>query len=251
MAILDKERSMNLYNADSYKSNTNNWEDEVSVYRAAAYLDALSAAGLIGKIDSILDVGCGSGGVLAKLSDDPRLQNSHLEGIDISNNAVDIANTLAEKKGVSNRVSYHVRSLTDVAATAKYTIISLIHVLEHCPDMLEMLEECAKRSDYQYINVPLEYNLFYCLLPNIPAKQYEKYGHLHFFDELFFLKWLNSNGFDVVAKVYSEDFMVQKCGLAYRALQRVRQFCLRAFGPLATIRYLAGLSGGYLVKKRA
>ncbi|RLA51393.1 MAG: hypothetical protein DRR42_10495 [Gammaproteobacteria bacterium] len=250
MAILDKERSENLYNADSYKNNTDNWEDEVSFYRAAGFLDALEQAGLIGEIDSILDVGCGSGGVLAEMADDLRLEETHLEGIDISRIAVGIANSLAERKGVRGRIKYQVQSLTDVDTSAKYTVTSMIHVLEHCPDMLEMLEECAKRSEYQYINVPLEYNLFYCLLRNVPAQQYEKYGHLHFFDEPFILKWLDSNGYDVVVKVYSSDYMVQKPGFSYGAFQRLRKFWHRAFGPLSTIRYLAGLSGGYLVKKR-
>lgn len=202
MAVLDKERSENLYNSDSYNSNTNNWEDEVSYYRAAAFLEALEIAGLIFEVDSILDVGCGSGGVLAQLAGDPRLREVRFEGIDISGIAVDIANSLAGQKGVSGRIKYHVQSITDVATSSMYTITSILHVLEHCPDMLEMLEECTMRSEYQYINVPLEFNLLYCLLPNVPANQYAKYGHLHFFDEPFSL-----HGWIVMATMSSQRFI--------------------------------------------
>jgi len=250
VAIIDKERSRNLYNAESYQSNTNNWEDEVSVYRASAFVEALEAAKIFDKIDSILDVGSGSGGVLADLSADTRLKNVRLEGIDISDTAVEIANSLAAQKGVVDRVKYSKRSVSDIDPEEKYSIISLIHVMEHCPDMLEMLEECALRSEYQYINVPLEYNLFYSLRGSVPKKQFEKYGHLHFFDEPFFLKWLDSNGYDVIANVYSKDFRVKKSGMAYKAFQLLRSASLRILGPRLTIRYLAGISGGYLTKKR-
>lgn len=250
MAIIDKERSRNLYNAESYQSNTNNWEDEVSLYRASAFVEALEKAEIIDKIDSILDVGSGSGGVLAEISADGRLKNTRLEGLDISDTAVKIANSLAVKKGVVDKVKYSKGSISEIDLAHKYTVVSLIHVMEHCPDMLEMLEECASRSEYQYINVPLEYNLFYSLRGSVPERQFEKYGHLHFFDEPFFLKWLDSNGYDLIANVYSKDFLVKKSGIAYKIFQVLRSVSLRILGPRLTIRFLAGISGGYLTKKR-
>ena len=112
-----------------------------------------------------------------------------------------------------------------------------------------MVESCF--SEYQYINVPLEYNLFYSLRGSVPERQFEKYGHLHFFDEPFFLKWLDSNEYDVIANVYSEDFRVKKSGIAYKGFQMLRSVSLRLFGPRWTIKYLAGISGGYLTKKRS
>jgi SAM-dependent methyltransferase len=250
MSILDKERSENLYNAESYKNNTNNWEDDVSVFRAEAFLNALAAASLTGKVESILDVGCGSGGVLAEMAGNAVLSGARMEGIDISTTAIDIANKLAKHKSVEGRVTYALRSITEIPKKPKYTVVSMIHVLEHCPDMLEMLEECASRGEYVYINVPLEFNLFYAMRRNIPAQQYNKYGHLHFFDESFVVTWLDRNGYDVVGKSYSRDYMIKKPGLTYKIFQTLRTLCLSAFGPLNTIWLLSGLSGGYLVRKR-
>lgn len=250
MAILDSERSKNLYNSDSYEKNTDNWEDDVSVYRSEAFINAIKNAGLANKIESILDVGCGSGGVLAEIARNRCIMPVNLEGIDISCNAVQLARNLAVKKEVENDVNYSVKSITDIDAVPKKTIISLIHVLEHCPDMLEMLNECSKRSYYQYINIPLEYNLFYAFRMGIPAKLYDKYGHLHFFDESFFLKFLEKNGYNLLAKSYSMDFMVRKSGIPYFVLQRLRKLSLRFFGPLTTIRYMGGISGGYFIEKK-
>jgi SAM-dependent methyltransferase len=249
MAILDKERSINLYNADSYKENTTDWEDDVSEFRADAFLLALEKAGLLGQLSSILDVGCGSGGVLARMAQDKRLDGVSLRGIDISEAAIEISRRLARKKMVDSRIEYSLQTITDIDPSQKVTVISLIHVMEHCPDIFEMLEACASRSDYQYINVPLEFNLFYALRSRVPERQYERYGHLHFFDEGFFLKWLSNNGYELIAKAYSQDYMIKKPGIAYNCIKTLRKFSQRVFGPLATIKYLAGLSGGYLVRK--
>lgn len=250
MAILDMERSRNLYNADSYKDNTNDWEDDVSEFRAVAFLDALSKAGLFDRLSSILDVGCGSGGVLARMAQDERLNGVELRGIDISGTAIGISKQLAVAKGVEDRIEYALQSVTDIDPAEKVTVLSLIHVMEHCPDMLEMLEVCASRSEFQYINVPLEFNLFYALRRQVPAGQYDRYGHLHFFDEGFFLTWLDRNGYELIAKVYSEDYMISKPGIAYNCVKAFRRLFQKVFGPLTTIRYLAGLSGGYLVRKK-
>lgn len=250
MAIIDLERSKNLYNTSAYKDNTDNWEDDVSRYRAAALLSALDQAGLSSSIDSILDVGCGAGGVLAELATMPGMATVSLSGRDISSIAIEIAEALADRKGVANRVKYDVGSVSDIEPNSNYSVISLIHVLEHCPDMLEMLNQCQKVSEFIYINVPIEFNLFYALRSNILLNQYKRYGHVHFFDEPFFLEWLNCNDFELISKVYSRDYLVSKPGLSYNLIRFARKLSEAIFGARFTIRYLAGLSGGYLVRKR-
>lgn len=250
MTVVDEERLSNLYNSGGYERNTSNWEDNVSRYRAQAFIEALQRADLTEKVTSILDVGCGSGGVLAELANQLQFQGIHLEGIDISGRAIEIARALAKEKNVEHRIKYHVKSITEFPTTRDYTLISLIHVLEHCPDMLAMLGACTCRCKYVYINVPLEFNVLYSAMKSAPRKLYELYGHLHFFDEAFLLKWLDNNGFEVLASVYSADYRVPKSGVAYAAVRLLRRLSHWALGPLTTVHYLAGLSGGYLVKKR-
>lgn len=251
MAIIDLERSKNLYNARAYIDYTDNWEDDVSRHRAIAFLSALDQANLLDRIESILDVGCGAGGVLAELATDSRLAAVHLSGRDISSIAIEMAVALGEKKGVASRVKYDVGSVSHIDPNSKYSVISLIHVLEHCPDMLEMLSECEKVSKFIYINVPLEFNVFYAARSGVLLNQYKKYGHVHFFDESFFLEWLSSNNFELISKVYSRDYLVNKSGVFYNLFKFVRKSSERLFGARFTIRYLAGLSGGYLVRKKA
>lgn len=249
MAIIDKERFKNLYNAKTYAENTNNWEDDVSVFRAEALLEAIRKGGIANELKSILDVGCGSGGVLAEISKSPELSKAILRGVDISETAISIANQLAAQKGVDSRVQYRLGSIEDHSTATRESLICLIHVLEHCPDMFEMLELCNERANYIYINVPLELNVFYALRPNLTVSQYQKYGHVHFFDEPFFVSWLESNGYQLIASVYSRDYMINKPGVSYNMFKNLRRISERLIGQRKTARLLAGLSGGYLVKK--
>lgn len=254
MAIFDIERAANLYNASNYECNTSNWEDSASVFRAKAFYEAMTKARLADQIASVLDVGCGSGGVLMKLSEDhgKKIGNgfAKYDGIDLSTNAIRIANQLYPKAAEHN-VSFSVELIDNKNVGEKYSVVSLIHVLEHCPDMLEMLGACEKKANYLYINVPIEVNLLYTLRRNVLVNQYLSYGHLHFFNEKFFLCWLEKNGFEILSTVYSPDFEIPKKGIGYQIIQRVRRWVGFGMGPAIATWLLGGYSFGVLVRSRA
>ena len=253
MAIFDIERAANLYNADNYESNTSNWEDATSVFRAKAFYEALTKARLNDQISSVLDVGCGSGGVLMKLSQDHgrKIGNGFTiyDGIDLSKNAIRIANQLYPK-AAEHKVNFAVGLIDNKNVEKKYSVVSLIHVLEHCPDMLEMLCACERNASYLYINVPIEVNLLYTLRRNVLVNQYISYGHLHFFNERFFLCWLEKNGFEVLSTAYSSDFEIPKNGFGYKIIQRLRRWMGQALGPSITTWLLGGYSFAVLVRSR-
>ena len=253
MAIIDRERAENLYNSDRYESNTSNWEDSASIFRATAFYEALTKANILGEVTSILDVGCGSGGVLMKLREKHGATigngSSTFDGIDLSANAIAIANQLYPKASAEN-VNFSAGVINDLNSTTRYTVALLIHVLEHCPDMLEMLGECEKKARYLYLNVPLEVNLLYTLRRNVLANQYISYGHLHFFNEKFFLCWLDKNGFEILSTVYSPDFEVSKRGIGYRTIQLFRKWIGLAVSPGFATWLLGGYSLGVLLRSR-
>lgn len=250
MGIIDVERTRNLYNSKAYSENTDNWEDGTAHVRARALYDAIKDAGLLDSVKSLLDVGCGSGGVLAELAKLESLNDVKLEGMDIADEAISISNKLAESKGVAKRVNYRLGGISDLSSKEHWTVISLLHVLEHCPDMKEMLECCFKHSDYVYINVPIEFTPLYAIRGGIPKKQYLKYGHLHFFDEEFFLEWLKQNDFILLSKTYSYDFRTARNTLKSKVMRVLRELSLKFIGPSAIIKLFAGISVGFLDVKK-
>jgi SAM-dependent methyltransferase len=253
MATVDLERAENLYNSNVYSGNTNAWEDAASLYRAQAFFRALNDGGVLNGLDSILDVGCGSGGVISKLcpmisSAFPMMKIKFM-GIDLSPHAINVANQLYPD-AASKGAEFVNCTVEAVDSNQKFTVASLIHVLEHCPDMLEMLSICESKAKYLYINVPIEVNLFYTLRRNVLQGQYLRYGHLHFFDEGFFVCWLKQNGFKVLSTVYSSDFEIPKSGVGYKAVQYLRRIAGKLFGPGVATWMLGGYSLGVLVESR-
>ena len=253
MAIVDYERSDKLYTSEKYANNTNDWEDGAAIFRANALFQALIDAGILEKVESILDVGCGSGGVLVnfkKLHNKKFCTNKSIQltGIDLSEKAIEVANRLYSREADLG-VEFFVSSVDSFQKGNKYSLVTLIHVLEHCPDMLDMLGFCEKNGGYVYINVPIEVNLFYTIRRNVLMNQYLKYGHLHFFNERFFIRWLEENGFSILSKVYSADFEVNKPGFGYAAVKLIRRWLGKVSPPIATW-LLGGYSLGILVRSR-
>jgi SAM-dependent methyltransferase len=253
MAIIDEERNANLYSAEAYVRNTDNWEDAAAIFRAKALVDALRAGGIYERVSSILDVGCGSGGVLASFRDlhksqDTNSRDVRLHGIDISAHAIQTARKLHSVGGESD-LNFEVHSIADMDSSDKHTLVTLIHVLEHCPDALEMLKACETFGEFLYVNVPLEVNLFYSVRPRLLMNQYLKYGHVHFFNRSFFLTWLEKNGYRIISEVYSADFEVAKEGLFYNSMKLARRL-LGYVSPSATAWLLGGFSLGVLIEKK-
>jgi hypothetical protein len=167
----------------------------------------------------------------------------------LSPKAINIANQLYPKAEEHN-VSFSNKLITDYNVGSKYSIVSLIHVLEHCPDMLEMLGVCEEKSNYLYLNVPIEVNLLYTLRSNVLVNQFLSYGHLHFFNEQFFLCWLEKNGFEVLSTVYSADYEVHKQGVGYKIIQLLRRWIGNGMGPSIATWLLGGYSFGVLIRSR-
>ena len=249
MATVDHERLNNLYNSNDYENNTSDWEDAASSYRADTFYKALKLANIHNSVNSILDVGCGSGGVLVELRKKFGLilnaDSMKFHGVDLSKNAVDIAKRLHQSEG--NNITFTLGSYNN-SPSRYYDVVSLIHVLEHCPDMFEMLSECKKKGNYFYINVPIEVNIFYSLRKKVLVNQYIKYGHLHFFNEDFFVFYLKQNGFKLLSTVYSSDFEVKKPGFSYNLLKLLRRWIGILIGPSKAMWLLGGFSLGVLVK---
>lgn len=253
MAVFDKERFDNLYNSDLYEGNTHNWEDATASARAKAFYEALKSAHILEHVNSVLDVGCGSGGIIVEL----KKRYGHFigggrakfQGIDPSPRAIEIAKKLYSEFE-SEGVRFSVALLAEDTRIERHSVVSLIHVLEHCPDMLEMLSLCERHGDFVYINVPVDVNLFYALRPKVLARQYMNYGHLHFFNEAFILEWLCQNGFKVLATSYSADFEINKKGVAFQVVKSLRRLAGKLLGPPVATWLLGGYSFGVLVRSR-
>lgn len=133
---------------------------------------ATLAAGLEDRPRSLVEVGCGDGGLLEALAS--RGLADSLHGFDISERAVQIA---SGRPAIEHVERFDGTSLP--AADAAYDLGVLSHVLEHVPDPVPLLRETARVCRAVVVEVPLEHNRS----ASRPAARRgrEAIGHLHRF----------------------------------------------------------------------
>ena len=252
MSLYDSQKNKELYSSGVYLKNTDRWEDATGLPRARAMINAIEIAGKLDEISSILDVGCGSGGGIRSISKGGQLPNcAKYVGADISLNAIKIAHEIfPESKSFGVEFTLIDAESAVVEELDDFSLVSMIHVLEHVPDMVEFIESYAKSAKFIYINVPIEFNLNYVVRADILKRLYEKYGHLHFFDEGFIDALLDSNGFEVLSRVYSRDYEGRSSGAAMSFINMLRKTISFLIGPSRANFLLAGFSYGVLVRQR-
>ncbi len=141
---------------------------------------------------SILDVGAGSGRLLRELQD----RGYRVEGIDPDGAAIEYAakNGITLYKGTAEAPPAEV-------ATARYDVVTMTHVLEHCVHPEKAL---------QNINALLKDDgIFYCEVPNCGATYFERHSqiaemldvprHLQFFTKASLLTMCDAAGFEPIA----------------------------------------------------
>jgi len=223
-----------LYATDTYSQNTGGWLPNEDEAKAATILRVLRKAQVFEGVKSILDVGCGIGGILRHVHAQlmPGVRGL---GIDLSSIAIDMA-----KKDPILGLEFKAIPLAEVEGC--FDLIVLSHVLEHVPDWDKFLSEIvSKTGSFIYLNVPLEVNVVSAMRGRSLLDTYRKYGHIHFFDEGFLIAYLKDCGFEIIAKDYGEEFMVQTSTLRGK-IARLPRWILGRFSKKIASRILGGYS---------
>lgn len=153
---------------------------------------AALAAGLQDRPRSLVEVGCGDGGLLEALA--ARGLADSFDGFDIAERAVRIASS---RPAIARVERFDGTSLP--AADAAYDLGVLSHVLEHVPDPLPLLRETARACRAVVVEVPLEDNLF----ASRPAAENGRraLGHLHRFARVDVHRLASEAGMRVVGEL--------------------------------------------------
>jgi SAM-dependent methyltransferase len=152
----------------------------------AAHVEELCARAQL-RPDTLVEIGCGDGALLAELS--ARGVASVLDGFELSAPAAELAAARAIP-GVRAITAYDGSHLP--AGDGAYDLAVLSHVLEHVPDPVPLLAEAARVASWVVVEVPLEANRS----AGRPAKraQAQEIGHLHRFDRAAVLRLVAAAG---------------------------------------------------------
>ena len=165
--------------------------------RLSAVAKADHVAGLVAEAglpapESVVDVGCGDGALMAALA--PRWPGARIVGYELSESAVALA---AARPEIARVAAFDGARVPEADAAFDLSVLS--HVLEHVPDPGALLAEAGRVARHVVVEVPLEANVS----ARRPGKRRhaEEIGHLHAFDRGSVARMARAGGFVVLGEV--------------------------------------------------
>ena len=212
-----------------YAEATTTWHDEDAPFKARWIADLLSAERY--RPRSVVDVGCGTGGVLAGLH--ARWPDATLVGYELAPDAIAMARRFHPEIEVREGDPRETQEHFDLAILAD--------VFEHVEDYLGFLRSVSTLADRLICHIPLEISVQTALRERPFNATREALGHLHYFNATTALATMSEAGYRVQAFRYTAGALE----LPNRTMKRrVAGLPRRALGRVSP-RWSARLLGGY------
>jgi ubiquinone/menaquinone biosynthesis C-methylase UbiE len=186
------EDTLSRYTGGDYPAVYPDWHDSYAPWKAAKVEQILSRNPF--PIDSIVEVGCGAGGLVDLLSRARR--GVPCIGYDISPVAIDLA-----KKKTKTNLSFVNGNPFETEQT--YDLAIALDVLEHVEDYFSFLRSMRKLGRRQVYHIPLELTVQALLFGNSMMKGREQSGHIHYFYKDTAVATLEDTGHHIVDWFYT------------------------------------------------
>ncbi|MEQ1507302.1 MAG: class I SAM-dependent methyltransferase, partial [Myxococcota bacterium] len=165
---------VDLYASGRYATANPDWHEADAPHKADALAQAIRFAGLAPR--TVIDVGCGTGGVLVRLKAllDPELPETSYEGWDVAPEAIRRART---REG--ERLTFVEGEF--LASERQADLLLAIDVIEHVADDLAFLDGLRSRADWFLFRIPLDLSALDVVRPGRLLDARRRFGHLHFY----------------------------------------------------------------------
>jgi SAM-dependent methyltransferase len=174
-----------MYNDGSYASKNPDWHEDDAPWKARQVLSMLDERNF--RPESIVDIGCGTGGVLEVIAD--AMNGTRLVGYDPSSQAIGMVERSA-------RVELRVGSAKDVHE--HYDLLLSLDVFEHVEDYIGFLRTLRPIADWFMFHIPLDASAQSIIRERPLLAARSNIGHLHYFTRGTALASLETAGFGIV-----------------------------------------------------
>jgi predicted TPR repeat methyltransferase len=232
-----------IYHDGSYLEDNPDWHEADAPWKASNIARMLADHAL--HPATIVDVGCGTGGVLRTLADDG--VDADLHGWEISPQAHEIA--VDRSRGTGN-VEWHLGDFLS-GGPDHVDLVMAIDVFEHIEDYLGFLRSLAVRADHHLFHIPLDLSVQAVLRGRPILANRARLGHLHYFTKDTALATLADAGYDVIDHRYTSAALDRGENLSPRAaLLRLPRRVGARVAPDFAARVLGGWSLLVLARPR-
>lgn len=185
----------NIYTSGKYLEATKSWHAEDAKWKARQIKTILDRNKI--QLQTVAEIGCGSGSILKELSKFPDLAEVNFQGYDISPQAIGIA-----KQMEGNRLHFFQENLLARTTENNFDALLAIDVFEHVPDFMGFLEGCRKSARLKIYHVPLDLHVSSVLRNAFLSTRYT-IGHIHYFTADSAISAIKDTGHEVVDCMYT------------------------------------------------
>jgi len=228
---------VNRYVNGEYIAAHPTWHAEDSPYKATQVGMILREAGI--SPASIVEVGCGAGGVVAALARE--FPGAQCRGYEISPDAF----RMCGRHALPN-LQYILGDYADTEGLAD--VVVSCDVLEHVEDYLGFIRMLGARSRHVVLNVPMDISVANVLLKRFGYAR-AKSGHLHYFTKETALASVAQAGLPVTRSFLVPGGIVRAVSLKQK-LAAVPRLAMGLFGAEISCRLFGGYSLVLLAKGR-
>jgi SAM-dependent methyltransferase len=174
-----------MYVDGCYLSKNPGWHETDASWKASQVLALLGDRNI--RPESIVDIGCGTGGVLEVIANS--LDGTRLVGYDPSSQAIGLVDR-------SDRVELRVGTPEDVSE--HYDLLLSLDVFEHVEDYIGFLRSLRTMADLFIFHIPLDASVQSVMRERPLLTVRSTVGHLHYFTRGTALATLETAGFEVI-----------------------------------------------------
>jgi SAM-dependent methyltransferase len=176
-----------MYGDGRYSSKNPGWHECDAPWKAAQVLSMLDDRNF--RPESIVDIGCGTGGVLDVIAG--ALHGTRLVGYDPSSQAIEMFER-------SDRVELRAGTPKDVHE--HYNLLLCLDVFEHVEDYIGFLRSLLPVADWFIFHIPLDVSAQSVIREGPLLSARSNLGHLHYFTRRTALASLETAGFEIACE---------------------------------------------------
>lgn len=226
--------SNELYLSGDYLLHNPSWDEDDSPWKAAKIMNLLSQHHIVPQ--SVCEVGCGAGRILATLRDylGPACR---LVGYDIAPVLKDFWVKYEPKQ-----IKFILGDFLESEANDIYDILLLIDLIEHLENPFNFLRRVLGRAKWIVLHIPLELDAQKAIRHASLLKSRQQFGHLHNWNKDLALMMLRECGLEVIYWEYTGGTVELPTPLLRTKLARWPRKIFFAISSDLAVRILGGYS---------